>query len=127
MYVLICGLLSFYLQICRLDFISDHIVFKSNSTKTGNAFYHTSYSRNVIQISLANIVFFFHQIFIQFELRPKRENGENLYVSSTYVIPNGGEGSSYGWSEWSGPSSCSRTCGGGVSYQTRECHDVEYV
>ncbi|CAG0888031.1 unnamed protein product [Darwinula stevensoni] len=31
------------------------------------------------------------------------------------------------WSGWGPPSSCSRTCGGGVAYQTRECLDKGYV
>lgn len=71
-------------------------------------------------------MFFFFVIWkkIKFGVRPKREYGDNLYLPSTYVIP-GGEGSPNGWSGWSGPSSCSRTCGGGVSYQERQCLDVE--
>lgn len=28
-----------------------------------------------------------------------------------------------GWGEWSKPTQCSRTCGGGVSYQERDCNN----
>lgn len=56
--------------------------------------------------------------------RPKRELGANLYLPGSHVIP-GGEGDSSGWGEWSAPSECSRTCGGGVSQQTRQCLNVD--
>jgi papilin len=41
-------------------------------------------------------------------------------LQSTYIIP-GGEGDESEWGPWSTPSECSRSCGGGVAYQTREC------
>ncbi|XP_043651988.1 papilin isoform X5 [Drosophila teissieri] len=54
-------------------------------------------------------------------LRQKRQYGANMYLPESSVTP-GGEGSDPDeWTPWSSPSDCSRTCGGGVSYQTREC------
>ncbi|CRL07350.1 CLUMA_CG020329, isoform A [Clunio marinus] len=52
--------------------------------------------------------------------RHKRQHGANLYLPETYIIP-GGEGTESEWGQWSTPSECSRTCGGGVAYQSREC------
>ncbi|XP_017001607.2 papilin isoform X1 [Drosophila takahashii] len=54
-------------------------------------------------------------------LRQKRQYGANMYLPESSVTP-GGEGEDPDeWTPWSSPSDCSRTCGGGVSYQTREC------
>ncbi|XP_065722467.2 papilin isoform X3 [Drosophila suzukii] len=54
-------------------------------------------------------------------LRQKRQYGANMYLPESSVTP-GGEGDDPDeWTPWSSPSDCSRTCGGGVSYQTREC------
>lgn len=47
-----------------------------------------------------------------------------MYLPGTHVIP-GGEGDSSEWGEWSAPTECSRTCGGGVSSQTRQCLNVD--
>lgn len=52
--------------------------------------------------------------------RHKRQHGANLYLPESSIIP-GGEGIESEWGSWSSPSECSRTCGGGVAYQTREC------
>ncbi|XP_065354303.1 papilin isoform X3 [Calliphora vicina] len=53
--------------------------------------------------------------------RLKRQNGAHMYLSASSIIP-GGEGEDpREWSDWSSPSECSRSCGGGVSFQTREC------
>ncbi|XP_055618805.1 papilin isoform X1 [Toxorhynchites rutilus septentrionalis] len=56
----------------------------------------------------------------RFFVRHKRQHGSNLYLSESYIIPGGDESSS-DWGPWGTPSECSRSCGGGVSYQIREC------
>lgn len=62
----------------------------------------------------------------QFGERLKRQNGANMYLPDSSIVP-GGEGDDPNeWSEWSSPSECSRSCGGGVSFQTRECLRTEY-
>lgn len=44
-------------------------------------------------------------------------------MPDSYIIPEGeGDGN---WGPWGSPSECTRTCGGGVSYQTRECYDLD--
>ncbi|XP_017083163.2 papilin isoform X3 [Drosophila eugracilis] len=59
-------------------------------------------------------------------LRQKRQYGANMYLPESSVTP-GGEGNDPDeWTPWSSPSDCSRTCGGGVSYQTRECLRRDY-
>ncbi|XP_070503265.1 papilin isoform X3 [Chironomus tepperi] len=52
--------------------------------------------------------------------RHKRQHGANLYLPESFIIPEG-EGNEHQWGEWGAPSECSRSCGGGVAYQTREC------
>ncbi|XP_055921965.1 papilin isoform X2 [Eupeodes corollae] len=52
--------------------------------------------------------------------RHKRQYGAHMYLPESYIVPNG-EGEAHEWSDWSSPSECSRSCGGGVSFQTREC------
>lgn len=60
---------------------------------------------------------------LQFGLRHKRQHGADLYLPESFVIP-GGDGDASEWGAWSSPSECSRTCGGGVAYQSRECLKV---
>lgn len=55
--------------------------------------------------------------------RHKRQHGANLYLPETYIIP-GGDGDDSEWGSWGTPSECSRTCGGGVAYQSRECLNI---
>ncbi|RLU15132.1 hypothetical protein DMN91_013019 [Ooceraea biroi] len=55
--------------------------------------------------------------------RHRRQHGES-YLPSSFVLdtdePEGGN-----WGPWSSPSSCSRSCGGGVAHQTRQCLDID--
>lgn len=60
---------------------------------------------------------------MQFGLRHKRQHGADLYLPESFIIP-GGDGDASEWGAWSSPSECSRTCGGGVAYQSRECLKV---
>ncbi|XP_068083649.1 papilin [Anabrus simplex] len=56
--------------------------------------------------------------------RHKRQHhGNATYLTGSYVIPDGGGPESGIWGPWSEPSDCSRTCGGGVASQTRDCLD----
>ncbi|XP_058811937.1 papilin isoform X2 [Topomyia yanbarensis] len=58
----------------------------------------------------------------RFGSRHKRQHGSNLYLPESYIIPSGDADSPDDqWGPWSSPSECSRTCGGGVAYQEREC------
>ncbi|EDS32913.1 papilin [Culex quinquefasciatus] len=70
-----------------------------------------------------------------FYVRHKRQYGSNLYLPESYIIPGDGTGGGGGggggggedddqWGPWSAPSECSRTCGGGVAHQTRECYNL---
>ncbi|KRT86056.1 hypothetical protein AMK59_2573, partial [Oryctes borbonicus] len=53
--------------------------------------------------------------------RFKRQQGAHLYLPGSYVTDGDDEPDAGPWLEWSSPSQCSRTCGGGVSSQHRQC------
>ncbi|XP_046737173.1 papilin [Diprion similis] len=63
-----------------------------------------------------------HHIKLRHE-RHRRQHGES-YLPPYFVLDN--EDVETGtWGSWSTPSSCSRSCGGGVAHQTRRCNDVD--
>ncbi|XP_017478128.1 PREDICTED: papilin isoform X5 [Rhagoletis zephyria] len=53
--------------------------------------------------------------------RQKRQYGANMYLPASYIVPGGEGDDADEWTDWSSPSECSRSCGGGVSFQTRDC------
>ncbi|XP_077270107.1 proteoglycan-like sulfated glycoprotein papilin isoform X5 [Temnothorax americanus] len=55
--------------------------------------------------------------------RHRRQHGES-YLPSSFV-PDTDEPERGNWGPWSTPSSCSRSCGGGVAHQTRQCLDID--
>ncbi|XP_055525400.1 papilin isoform X2 [Wyeomyia smithii] len=57
----------------------------------------------------------------RFGTRHKRQYGSNLYLPESYIVPGGEDAPDDHWGPWSAPSECSRSCGGGVAHQTREC------
>lgn len=82
---------------------------------------------DVLEFSHFSTIFLCIQLFffviLQFGLRHKRQYGADLYLPESFIIP-GGDGDASEWGAWSSPSECSRTCGGGVAYQSRECLKV---
>ncbi|KAJ9585099.1 hypothetical protein L9F63_020555, partial [Diploptera punctata] len=59
--------------------------------------------------------------------RHKRQHAHSTsqYLPGSFVIEGNPKGPESGnWGPWSEPSDCSRSCGGGVAYQTRRCRDV---
>ncbi|XP_048510814.1 papilin isoform X3 [Athalia rosae] len=63
-----------------------------------------------------------HHIKLRHE-RHRRQHGES-YLPSSFVLDTDEEERG-NWGPWSIPSSCSRSCGGGVAHQTRRCHDID--
>ncbi|XP_058455705.1 papilin isoform X3 [Malaya genurostris] len=57
----------------------------------------------------------------RFGSRHKRQYGSNLYLPESYIVPGGDDSPDDQWGPWGSPSECSRTCGGGVAFQEREC------
>ncbi|XP_072747679.1 papilin isoform X3 [Anoplolepis gracilipes] len=55
--------------------------------------------------------------------RHRRQHGGS-YLPSSFV-PDTDEPERGNWGPWSTPSSCSRSCGGGVAHQTRQCLDID--
>lgn len=55
--------------------------------------------------------------------RHRRQHGGS-YLPSNFVLDTD-EYERGNWGPWSNPSSCSRSCGGGVAHQTRQCLDIE--
>nr|CAD7426579.1 unnamed protein product [Timema monikensis] len=50
--------------------------------------------------------------------------GRPSYLPGSFVVEGGGDGDTGNWGPWSEPSDCSRSCGGGVAFQTRQCSDI---
>ncbi|CAL1675129.1 unnamed protein product [Lasius platythorax] len=55
--------------------------------------------------------------------RHRRQHGGG-YLPGSFV-PDTDEPERGNWGPWSTPSSCSRSCGGGVAHQTRQCLDID--
>jgi hypothetical protein len=60
--------------------------------------------------------------------RHKRQHAHatsQTYLPGSFVVDGGASTPESGnWGPWSEPSDCSRSCGGGVAFQTRRCRDV---
>ncbi|XP_054726012.1 papilin isoform X2 [Anastrepha obliqua] len=56
--------------------------------------------------------------------RQKRQYGANMYLPASSIVPGGEGDDANEWTDWSSPSECSRSCGGGVSFQTRDCRRI---
>ncbi|XP_063221793.1 papilin isoform X2 [Bacillus rossius redtenbacheri] len=57
--------------------------------------------------------------------RHKRQHAAPGRRPSSFVVVGGGGGADEGaWGPWSEPSPCSRSCGGGVASQLRQCADI---
>ncbi|KAJ8673834.1 hypothetical protein QAD02_005096, partial [Eretmocerus hayati] len=64
----------------------------------------------------------YHHIKLRHE-RHRRQHGES-YNPGSFVLDND-QPERGSWGPWSHPTPCSRSCGGGVSHQTRECLDKD--
>ncbi|GFG32911.1 hypothetical protein Cfor_11521, partial [Coptotermes formosanus] len=61
--------------------------------------------------------------------RHKRQHARaasQTYLPGSFVVDGGAAVApeSGNWGPWSEPSDCSRSCGGGVAFQTRRCRDI---
>ncbi|XP_034936854.1 papilin isoform X2 [Chelonus insularis] len=61
---------------------------------------------------------------IKFRHGKHRRRHTEGYLPSSFVTDNNDPEEGL-WGAWSTPSSCSRSCGGGIAYQTRHCLDVD--
>uniref|UniRef100_A0A182JSY1 Papilin n=1 Tax=Anopheles christyi TaxID=43041 RepID=A0A182JSY1_9DIPT len=80
-------------------------------------------SRRVSERHLSKV---FREEHVGFGARHKRQHGSNLYQPESFIIPGGEGPPNERWGPWGAPSECSRTCGGGVAYQERECLDRDF-
>ncbi|XP_043274071.1 papilin [Venturia canescens] len=76
----------------------------------------------VIVTQVADVSGKYHHIKVRHG-RHRRQHA-NSYLPSSFV-PDTDEPERGNWGPWTPPSSCSRSCGGGVAHQTRQCRDVD--
>ncbi|XP_017766959.1 PREDICTED: papilin-like [Eufriesea mexicana] len=76
----------------------------------------------IIGLCLHDVFAKHHHVKLRHE-RHRRQHGES-YLTSSFVLDTD-EPERGTWGPWSSPSSCSRTCGGGVTHQIRQCLDID--